>query len=96
MRPGAVPPYAPQPLTTVDILAGGKAALVTANTELGLALSADEIDYLVENFGKARAQPDRRRADDVRPGQLRALPAQDLQRRLDRRWRGRSRCRCSA
>jgi hypothetical protein len=32
------------------------------------------------------AQPDRRRADDVRPGQLRALPAQDLQRRLgDRR-----------
>ena len=30
---------APQPLTTVDILAGGRAALVKANGELGLALS---------------------------------------------------------
>ena len=36
----------PQPLASVDILAGGKAALETANSELGLALSADEIDYL--------------------------------------------------
>ncbi len=48
---------APQPLTSVDILAGGKAALVTANTELGLALSEDEIDYLVENFGKVGRNP---------------------------------------
>jgi phosphoribosylformylglycinamidine synthase len=46
---------APQPLTTVDILSGGKAALVTANAELGLALSADEIDYLLENFGGSGA-----------------------------------------
>jgi phosphoribosylformylglycinamidine synthase len=46
---------APQPLTTVDILLGGKAALVTANAELGLALSDDEIDYLVDNFGKLGA-----------------------------------------
>ncbi len=42
--------YAPQPLSTVDVLAGGRAALETANVELGLALSEDEIDYLVENF----------------------------------------------
>ncbi|MCC7311835.1 MAG: phosphoribosylformylglycinamidine synthase [Sulfuritalea sp.] len=48
---------APQPLTTVDILSGGKAALVTANTELGLALSADEIDYLLENFGRLGRNP---------------------------------------
>ncbi|MBK7022462.1 MAG: phosphoribosylformylglycinamidine synthase [Sulfuritalea sp.] len=48
---------APQPLTTVDILSGGKVALVTANTELGLALSADEIDYLVENFGRLGRNP---------------------------------------
>jgi phosphoribosylformylglycinamidine synthase len=48
---------APQPLTSVDILAGGRAALVEANGELGLALSADEIDYLVENFGKAGRNP---------------------------------------
>jgi phosphoribosylformylglycinamidine synthase len=48
---------APQPLTTVDILAGGRAALVKANGELGLALSEDEIDYLVENFTKAGRNP---------------------------------------
>ncbi len=49
--------YAPQPLTTVDILAGGKPKLVAANAELGLALSDDEIDYLVENFGKIGRNP---------------------------------------
>ncbi|HEX7719081.1 MAG TPA: phosphoribosylformylglycinamidine synthase, partial [Woeseiaceae bacterium] len=49
--------YAPQPLTSVDILAGGRAALVVANTELGLALSEDEIDYLVENFTKVNRNP---------------------------------------
>jgi phosphoribosylformylglycinamidine synthase len=48
---------APQPLTTVDVLAGGRAALVKANGELGLALSDDEIDYLVENFTKVGRNP---------------------------------------
>ena len=48
---------APQPLTSVDLLGGGRDALVKANTELGLALSADEIDYLVENFGKLGRNP---------------------------------------
>ena len=33
---------------------------------------------------RARPQPERRRADDVRAGQQRALPAQDLQRRRSR------------
>jgi phosphoribosylformylglycinamidine synthase len=47
----------PQPLTTVDILAGDRAALVKANSELGLALSEDEIDYLVENFAKVGRNP---------------------------------------
>jgi phosphoribosylformylglycinamidine synthase len=47
----------PQPLTTVDILAGGREALVKANGALGLALSDDEIDYLVESFGKAGRNP---------------------------------------
>ncbi|WP_032092357.1 phosphoribosylformylglycinamidine synthase [Necropsobacter rosorum] len=41
---------APKPFTTVDILNGGRQALVAANADLGLALAADEIDYLVENF----------------------------------------------
>jgi phosphoribosylformylglycinamidine synthase len=40
----------PAPYETVDVLAGGRAALVTANDEYGLALSDGEIDYLVENF----------------------------------------------
>jgi phosphoribosylformylglycinamidine synthase len=48
---------APQPLTTVDVLSGGRVALVAANGELGLALSDDEIDYLVENFAKAGRNP---------------------------------------
>lgn len=40
----------PQPLSTVDILADGRNALVHANINLGLALAEDEIDYLVDNF----------------------------------------------
>jgi phosphoribosylformylglycinamidine synthase len=48
---------APQPLSSVDIIKGGKAALEAANRELGLALSADEIDYLVENFNKLKRNP---------------------------------------
>ncbi len=47
----------PQPLATVDILQGGSAALSVANYELGLALSNDEIDYLVENFSKLQRNP---------------------------------------
>ena len=41
---------APRPLTRVGLRAGGRAALVQANGELGLALSDDEIDYLTESF----------------------------------------------
>ncbi|MDP1981580.1 MAG: phosphoribosylformylglycinamidine synthase [Sulfuritalea sp.] len=48
---------APQPLTSVDLQGGGRAALVAANRELGLALSDDEIDYLVENFGRLGRNP---------------------------------------
>ena len=40
----------PAPLRAVDVLSGGRAALEQANGEWGLALAADEIDYLVENF----------------------------------------------
>ncbi|MCL4725519.1 MAG: phosphoribosylformylglycinamidine synthase, partial [Rhodocyclaceae bacterium] len=42
--------YAPQPLATVDVVGKGRAALVAANGEMGLALSEDEIDYLVDAF----------------------------------------------
>ena len=47
----------PRKLTSVDVLGGGRAALVQANTSLGLALSDDEIDYLVENFQKLKRNP---------------------------------------
>ncbi len=40
----------PAPLVSVDILGGGREALLAANRDLGLALSADEIDYLVDSF----------------------------------------------
>ncbi len=40
----------PKPLSTVDVLGGGRAELARANSELGLALAEDEIDYLVAAF----------------------------------------------
>ncbi|MBI5659340.1 MAG: phosphoribosylformylglycinamidine synthase [Nitrosomonadales bacterium] len=47
----------PSPLSTVDILGGGSAALEAANRDMGLALSADEIAYLLENFRKLKRNP---------------------------------------
>jgi phosphoribosylformylglycinamidine synthase len=40
----------PAPYDVIDVMSGGRDALQAANGELGLALSDDEIDYLVENF----------------------------------------------
>ena len=40
----------PAPYETVNVTGGGRAALEAANSDLGLALSDDEIDYLTENF----------------------------------------------
>ncbi len=48
---------APQPMSSVDILGGGRDALAVANRELGLALAEDEIDYLVENFKGLKRNP---------------------------------------
>ena len=45
-----------RPLRTVS-LATGRDALVKANSELGLALSDDEIDYLVKNFAQLSRDP---------------------------------------
>ncbi|WP_374487734.1 phosphoribosylformylglycinamidine synthase [Zoogloea sp.] len=49
--------FSPQPLTTVDVVGAGRDALVIANTALGLALSEDEIDYLVDNFTRMGRNP---------------------------------------
>ncbi len=48
---------APQPLTGVDLLGGGVAALVSANRDMGLALSEDEIAYLAESFSRIGRNP---------------------------------------
>ena len=47
----------PKPLTKVDILGGGREALVSANQTLGLALAEDEIDYLVASFQELQRNP---------------------------------------
>ena len=46
-----------EPMQHVDVLGRGRAALVQANTEFGLALSADEIDYLVAAFTDLHRNP---------------------------------------
>ncbi|HTY51354.1 MAG TPA: phosphoribosylformylglycinamidine synthase [Steroidobacteraceae bacterium] len=46
----------PQPAHRIA-LRGGRAALEAANLELGLALSADEIDYLLAAFDQLRRDP---------------------------------------
>jgi phosphoribosylformylglycinamidine synthase len=46
-----------EPLQTIDLLHVGKAALEKANTEFGLALALDEIDYLVEAFTQLQRNP---------------------------------------
>jgi len=47
----------PKSVKTIDILSGGRDALVQANQTLGLALSPDEIDYLVSNFKQLQRNP---------------------------------------
>ncbi len=42
--------HKPAALMTVDLAKGGRDALVQANTDLGLALSEQEIDYLLESY----------------------------------------------
>ncbi len=44
-------------LESIDVLGAGRDALVRANTELGLAMSDDEIDYLNEAFTAAKRNP---------------------------------------
>ncbi len=45
------------PMAHVDLLRSGRAALVAANVEFGLALSDDEIDYLVAAFTALQRNP---------------------------------------
>ena len=49
--------HEPKPLQSVAIMEQGRAALLKANAELGLALSADEIDYLTDSFTQLGRNP---------------------------------------
>jgi phosphoribosylformylglycinamidine synthase len=46
-----------RPLLRIPVLTEGRAALDKANQELGLALSDDEVTYLVENFTRLERNP---------------------------------------
>lgn len=48
---------APAPVRSVDVLGGGKAALDSANQDWGLALSDDEVEYLVNAFTQLGRNP---------------------------------------
>jgi phosphoribosylformylglycinamidine synthase len=45
------------PMETVDVIAGGRAALERANVQFGLALADDEIDYLADAFRSLGRNP---------------------------------------
>ncbi|MGE5169002.1 MAG: phosphoribosylformylglycinamidine synthase, partial [Rudaea sp.] len=47
----------PRPLSTIPLRERGRAALEEADAALGLALSADEIDYLADAFARLRRDP---------------------------------------
>ena len=46
-----------QSFDTVNVLGGGRAALEAADKSMGLALSADEMDYLLENYRTLNRNP---------------------------------------
>ena len=46
-----------RPSAAIDVLAGGRAALEAADRAFGLALSADEIDYLLDAFTRLGGNP---------------------------------------
>lgn len=47
----------PMPLTYIDIMKGGKRALIDADKEFGFALSDDDMDYLVKHYNIMARNP---------------------------------------
>ncbi|MFQ6172072.1 phosphoribosylformylglycinamidine synthase [Oryzobacter sp. R7] len=47
----------PEPMEHVDVLVGGRGAIEEADRRFGLALSEDEVDYLVDAFTGLRRNP---------------------------------------
>ena len=83
------------PSVAIDVLGGGRAALDGGEPRLRPGALGRRDRLPARRLPRARPQPERRRADDVRAGQQRALPAQDLQRELHDRRRARRSARCS-
>jgi phosphoribosylformylglycinamidine synthase len=46
-----------EPLVHIDVLGAGRAAIEAANQEFGLALSDDEVEYLVDAFTRLQRNP---------------------------------------
>ena len=78
---------APRPLERVPVLEGGRGAHRARERRAGARALRRRDRLPRRRLHPPRARPDRRRADDVRAGELGALPAQDLQRVVDRRRR---------
>ncbi|HYC15287.1 MAG TPA: phosphoribosylformylglycinamidine synthase, partial [Stellaceae bacterium] len=49
--------FGPRPLQKIELASGGRAAIEKADAAMGLALSADEIDYLDAHFRRAGRDP---------------------------------------
>ena len=49
--------HQPKPLLNIRVIEQGREALVKANSQLGMALSDDEIDYLTDSFQKLGRNP---------------------------------------
>jgi phosphoribosylformylglycinamidine synthase len=49
--------YPPSAMSWIDVMGHGRAALENANRELGLALSDEEIDYLLAHFTEVKRNP---------------------------------------
>ncbi len=49
--------HRPRPTLEIDVINGGAQALVKANSQLGLALAEDEIDYLYDSFSALGRNP---------------------------------------
>ncbi|MBT8091685.1 MAG: phosphoribosylformylglycinamidine synthase, partial [Gammaproteobacteria bacterium] len=49
--------HAPAPVASVSLAANGREALIAANVNLGLALSDEEIDYLLRCYGELGRDP---------------------------------------
>ncbi|MFP3019575.1 MAG: phosphoribosylformylglycinamidine synthase [Arsenophonus sp.] len=47
----------PEPMVTIELLKRGRTSLELANTELGLGLDKDEIDYLIDIFQRLGRNP---------------------------------------